>query len=115
MTQIAYKKGIESMLVEERARTLEVDMLEKERLQQVLNIIRDFVLSQTQPFTIAHLYMNPFVSEKLAVTKANLLMIDKALMTLNCSTVQNGFNTPFKDLLYVAPPVKRVHRDLVCL
>jgi len=115
MTQIAYKKGIESMLVEERARTLEVDMLEKERLQEVLNIIRDFVLSQTQPFTIAHLYINPFVSEKLAVTKANLLMIDKALMTLNCSTVQNGFNTPFKDLLYVAPPVKRVHRDLVCL
>lgn len=104
------------MLVEERAKTIEVvDMIEKEQLQRVLDIIRDFVLSQTKPFTIAHLYMNPFISEKLAVTKANLLMIDKALMTLNCSTVQNGFNTPFKELLYVAPPVKRVHRDLVCL
>ena len=103
------------MLVEERAKTMEVDMIEKEQLQQVLNIIRDFVLSQTQPFTIAQLYMNPFVSEKLAVTKSNLLMIDKALMTLNCSTVQNGLNTPFKELLYVAQPVKRVHRDLVCL
>ena len=104
------------MLVEERAKTMEVvDMIEKEQLQQVLDIIRDFVLSQTKPFTIAHLYMNPFISEKLAVTKANLLMIDKALMTLNCSTVQNGDNTPFKELLYVAPPVKRVHRDLVCL
>lgn len=104
------------MLVEERAKTMEVvDMIEKEQLQQVLDIIRDFVLSQTKPFTIAHLYMNPFISEKLAVTKDNLLMIDKALMTLNCSTVQNGFNTPFKELLYVAPPVKRVHRDLVCL
>lgn len=103
------------MLVEERARTLEVDMIEKEQLQQVINVIRDFVLSQTQPFTIAHLYMNPFVSEKLAVTKANLLMIDKALLTLNCKTVQNGNDTPFKELMYVAPPVKRVHRDLVCL
>lgn len=94
---------------------LVIDMTEKERLQEVLNIIRDFVLSQTQPFTIAHLYMNPFVSEKLAVTKANLLMIDKALLTLNCKTVQNGNDTPFKELMYVAPPVKRVHRDLVCL
>ena len=94
---------------------LVIDMTEKERLQEVLNIIRDFVLSQTNPFTIAHLFANPFISEKLAVTKANLLMIDKALLTLNCKTVQNGNDTPFKELMYVAPPVKRVHRDLVCL
>lgn len=32
------------MLVEERAKTMEVvDMIEKEQLQQVLDIIRDFV------------------------------------------------------------------------
>ena len=82
-----------------------------DNLQSVINIIRDWVLNQTEPFTIYDIYSKPRMSEKLACTKANILLLDEALITLRCTTEQDPDNTPMKLLRYIPPKPKRVRRE----
>lgn len=81
-------------------------------LQLIINIIRDWVFSQTESFTINDIYNNPRISENLACTRENMLLIDQALAALCCTTEQNCNNAPMWLLRYTSPKILRVSRDL---
>lgn len=80
-------------------------------LQSIINIIRDWVLSQTESFTINDIYNNPGISENLACTRENMLLIDQALATLRCTIEQNRNKAPMWLVRYTPPKILRVSRD----
>ncbi|MBA3756924.1 MAG: hypothetical protein H0X02_12145 [Nitrosomonas sp.] len=80
-------------------------------LQSIINIIRDWVFSQKESFTINDIYNSPRISENLACTRENMLLIDQALAKLRCTTEQNCNNAPMWLLRYTPPKILRVSRD----
>lgn len=79
--------------------------------QIIINTIRNWVFSQEKPFTIADIYSDPPISEKLACTLPNMHLIDQALCTLRCTTEQDHNNTPLNELRYIPPVIRHVSRD----
>lgn len=78
-------------------------------LQSIINTIRDWVFNQTKSFTINDIYNNPKISENLACTRENILLIDQALATLRCTTEQDRNNVPMWLLRYTPPKIGRAH------
>lgn len=84
-----------------------------ELVQKTINILRDWVLDQTKPFTIMDIYGQPTLSAKLEVRIPKMLVIDEALLKLGCTIEQGQEDVEFIRLKYTPPVVMRVHRDLI--
>ncbi|MBK7492716.1 MAG: hypothetical protein IPI17_12620 [Nitrosomonas sp.] len=79
---------------------------DKAKLQEIINIIRAWVLGQTEPFQISDIYSRPHLSEQLPCNTETLQLIHQALIALRCTvnladTTYNVYNPP--------PPVNTRH------
>lgn len=72
---------------------------DKAKLQEIINIIRAWVLGQTEPFQISDIYSRPHLSEQLPCNTATLQLIHQALIALRCTVnlayiTYNVYNPP---------------------
>ena len=79
---------------------------DKTELQNVINIIREWVLMQTEPFTIPDIYRHQAISGKLSCNHKTMQLIHKALLALRCTV--NTAETNFTE--YNPPNMPRVIR-----
>lgn len=60
---------------------------DKAELQEVINIIRDWVLSQTDEFAIHEIYRKPDLHKDLQCNMTTIKLIHKALLALRCTPI----------------------------
>jgi len=88
---------------------------ERNELQRVLNILRNWVLDRNgEQFTMNDIYSDPALSSKLDVSIGTMILIDRALLILRCVIASKDKSIPFQNLAYKPPNIRRVHRDLIC-
>lgn len=88
--------------------------MQTNNVQQVKNTIRNWVLDQTEEFTILDIYAQPELSAALKVRISQMLVIDEALLQLGCIIDRGQENVEFIKLRYTPPEIVRINRDLLC-
>ncbi|PSJ16912.1 hypothetical protein C7H79_11150 [Nitrosomonas supralitoralis] len=79
---------------------------EKEKVQRVINLIRDWVFARKgKLFQIQEIYLDPNLSEHLPVNLETIVMLRKALLVLRCVAAPDSLVT------YIPPMINRVNRD----
>lgn len=88
---------------------------EREELQRVINIMRNWVLERNGvQFTMNDIYSDPDVSSKLDDSIGTVIVIDKALITLGCARASGDEPISLKQALYKPPNIRRIDRDFLC-
>lgn len=92
-----------------------IDCSEKDELQRVLNVLRNWVLDRNGiPFTMNDIYADPSVSCHLSASIPTMILIDRALLALRCTIDRENQDTvSFQNLVYTPPKITRVDRDLM--
>lgn len=79
---------------------------EKEKVQRVINLIRDWVFTRKgKSFQIQEIYLDPNLSEHLPVNLETIVLLRKALIVLRCVAAPGSLVT------YIPPVINRVNRD----
>lgn len=88
---------------------------DKEELQNIINIIniiRDWVLSQIEPFMLADIYSKPEISQQLECNPVMLHLIHRALLALKCTPIDINGNKVYGHFPHEYIPPQAANRKV---